>query len=158
MSTTANPLHSYPHNAYAPLPYPLMHVQEIRDTPLHTLCRTLAVLRLSFSRAHAVLAARILRSDGVTVAPFHRDAQESLAVSNVSATRIMEVDWSAIGGTKVVCGYRYPVSNGFVLTNMLHVSGRLADGSVVLDMCLRRRRLESVEREVNTLIAASNHS
>jgi len=79
-------------------------------------------------------------------------AHETLLVSNVSASRILESDWSAIGAERTVCGYRYQVTpNEFLLTNSVFVAGRLGDGSTVLDFTLNKLKTELLTEEVQRL-------
>jgi hypothetical protein len=155
LSTSSIPLHDYPHNAYVPLPYPLQSVGEILSTPLYLLCHTLALARISLSGFHAIYAANAFDRYHVA-APFHPEAEESLSVINVSSTGILNTDWRAVGAGSTICGYRYPIAERpLPFSNSVFVSGRLDDGSVVLDTVLRKARLKRLEEEIKVLVAAS---
>jgi hypothetical protein len=77
-------------------------------------------------------------------------------MTNIASSRILEVDWSAVGGDRVMCGYRFSVDEwSLVITNMFFISGRLADGSTILDIILTKKRWQRVEIEVMKLIESS---
>lgn len=138
-----------------------MSVRKLLATPLHALSHILAVSRLSLSLFHPYAVSQSLQRPFASVLPFYHGAaaDEALAISNVSATRILEIDWSAIGGGTTISGYRYSLSpSGISFRNLVYISGRLSDGEVVLDMVLRKNRMERVVAEVNKLIALSAKS
>lgn len=81
--------------------------------------------------------------DSVTAFPANPTADETVVVSNVSASRILESDWSPVGGSRTLCGYRYQLTpTELMMTNSVYIAGRLGDGSVVLDICLRKSRVD----------------
>lgn len=87
-----------------------------------------------------------------TCFPVHPAAHETLFISNVSASRILESDWSAVGGEETLCGYRYQLTPTDVLfTNAVYIAGRLSDGTVVLDLSLNTVRLDLLVKEVNKI-------
>ncbi|KAF9004766.1 hypothetical protein BDQ17DRAFT_1240912 [Cyathus striatus] len=141
-------LAKYPHNAFIPLPYPTITVSELQEIPLHELASEFSRKRKSLSTSHVLSAYQTLQRS-ITTFPLHPNAHESLLVSNVSASRILETDWSTIGGSKTLCGYRYQLTPTELLwTNAIYIAGRLDDGSVVLDMSLNKARLELLTAEV----------
>jgi len=80
-----------------------------------------------------------LAAQSVTAFFVDPHADETLFVSNVSASRILESDWSAIGAERTVCGYRYQITpNELLFTNSVFIAGRLDDGSTVLDFTLSK--------------------
>lgn len=152
LSTPARSLNLYPHNAFVPLPYPNFSVRQMNSASLPELSQCLAAARMSLSPSHVISAYKALHHFAV---PIHPDADETLVVSNVSASRILETDWSAVGGLSTVCGYRYQLTpTRVLLTNAVYISGRLSDGSVVLDITLNSTRLKLLTAEVKALLAA----
>ncbi|KAF8883455.1 hypothetical protein BD779DRAFT_872480 [Infundibulicybe gibba] len=148
-------LEMYPHNAFRPLPYPLFTVEELRTSTLQHLSHRLAVSRQSLDVSHVVSACKALQEPG-TSAPIDPRSDENLVISNVSASRILEADWSLIGAYRTVCGYRYQLTpTKVMLANAIYISGRLADSSVVLDLTLNSARLELVMNAVDELALAA---
>ncbi|KAF6762428.1 hypothetical protein DFP72DRAFT_875910 [Ephemerocybe angulata] len=110
--------------------------------------------RLSLSKPQVVSAYKTLSS--APHFPSHPDAQDSLTISNVSASRILEADWHATGARRTVCGYRYQMTpTGVVFSNAISIAGRLDDGSVVIDVTLNTQRMRLIEEEVTRLIDAA---
>ncbi|KAF5371956.1 hypothetical protein D9615_008116 [Tricholomella constricta] len=137
----------YPHNAFVPLPYPSMTVAELQSQPLHVLTHTLALARTALSMPHVLSSYSALTS--LTAFPANPKAHETLVVSNVSASRILEADWRPLGAVRTVCGYRYQLTpTELLMTNGVYIAGRLDDGSVVLDVSLNRVRVELLARAV----------
>ncbi|KAF5336942.1 hypothetical protein D9611_002884 [Ephemerocybe angulata] len=149
-----DPLLSYAHNAFLPLPYPALSVSDVQSFSLHGLASILTASRLSLSKAQVVSAYKTLSS--APHFPSHPDAQDSLTISNVSASRILEADWHATGARRTVCGYRYQMTpTGVVFSNAIYIAGRLDDGSVVIDVTLNTQRMRLIEEEVTRLIDAA---
>ena len=145
----------YPHNSFVPLPYPLLIVSQIRSTSLADLTLLLTESRVSFSRSPRHLAqayTQILHPSSFF--PGHPEAEDEIAVSNVSASRILESDWTPAGAKRTVCGYRYQlVPTEILFTNAVYFAGRLDDGSVVLDTTVNKHRLGLLEEEIKRLVA-----
>nr|GAT47740.1 predicted protein [Mycena chlorophos] len=140
----------YPHNAFMPLPYPTMTVKTIIATDLADLTQHLCESRHSLSLLH-VAAAEHLMSKALTM-PVHPGAQDTLVVSNVSASRILETDWTPAGSEGTICSYRFSATpTGLVYGNGVYISGRLADGSTVLDVNLNPVRMENLTRAIGEL-------
>jgi len=141
----------FPHNAFLPLPYPLLSVGELQAFPLPALANLFMASRISLSIHHVVSAYKILQN---TCFPNRPDADETLNVSNVSASRILEADWRPLGSKRTICGYRYQATPTDVLfTNAVYIAGRLDDGSVVLDVSLNRPRFDLLSGEVQRMTA-----
>ncbi|KAF9558209.1 hypothetical protein CPC08DRAFT_709755, partial [Agrocybe pediades] len=141
----------FPHNAFVPLPYPLLSVGELQAFPLPALANLFMASRLSLSMHHVVSAYKMLQT---SCFPNRPDADETLNISNVSASRILEADWKTLGAKRTICGYRYQATPTDVLfTNALYIAGRLDDGSVVLDVSLTKARFELLSGEVQRLTA-----
>ncbi|KAG6836619.1 hypothetical protein H0H93_005962 [Arthromyces matolae] len=130
--TNDNPsMSQYIHNAFVPLPYPSMTVGQLNKYTLPELSRVLADARATLAIPHVISSYNALES--VTAFPANPKASENVVVSNVSASRILESDWSAIGAGRTVCGYRYQLTpNELLMTNTVYIAGRLDDGSVVM--------------------------
>ncbi|KAL0575901.1 hypothetical protein V5O48_006074 [Marasmius crinis-equi] len=148
-------LKDYLHNAWTPLPYPVYSVEDLNNLSLHELSRRLADSRHSLSRYHIVTAHQTLVKNPMAM-PAHGTADESFLVSNVSASRILEADWSAAGSKGTICGYRHSLTpNALLLTNSAYISGRLPGGNHLLEVTLSTSRMELLEAEVERVIKAS---
>lgn len=141
----------YPHNAFIPLPYPLFKVSDLQTIPLPELTYIFHTARTSYSLNHVGQAYKLV-TQSVTTFPVSPHAHENFLVSNVSASRILESDWSAIGAERTVCGYRYQITpNELLLTNSVFIAGRLDDGSTVLDVTLSKVKAGLLVDEVKRL-------
>ncbi|KAG5353634.1 hypothetical protein C0989_004315 [Termitomyces sp. Mn162] len=142
----------YIHNAFVPLPYPSMTVVQLKNYPLHELSRIFTASRNALAVSHVISSYDALTS--TTAFPANPKANENIVVSNVSASRILESDWSAIGAVRTLCGYRYQLTpNEILVTNTVYIAGRLEDGSVVLDVSLSKGRIDLLVKEVLILKA-----
>lgn len=149
--STSDAIATYPHNAFLPLPYPVLSVSDVQSFSLPALTSILTTSRLSLSKPQVVAAFKMLSSGGHF--PSHPEAQDNLTVSNVSASRILEADWSATGVGRTVCGYRYQLTpTGVVFANAIYIAGRLDDGTVVLDVTLNTLKLKLLVDAVTALI------
>ncbi|KIM42834.1 hypothetical protein M413DRAFT_10275 [Hebeloma cylindrosporum] len=142
---------NFPHNAFIPLPYPVLSIADLKSFSLHALTNLLAASRASLSMHHVVTAYKCLQQSCFPNPP---GADETIMVSNVSASRILESDWTAVGSRRTLCGYRYQATPTDVLfTNAVYIAGRLDDGSVVLDVTLNKARFELLSGEVQRITA-----
>jgi len=142
---------TYAHNAFIPLPYPVLSVADLQSFPLHTLTNLLSASRASLSMYHVVSAYNLNQQPCFPNSP---DAEETMHVSNVSASRILETDWTLIGSKRTICGYRYQATPTDVMfTNAVYIAGRLDDGCIVLDVTLNRTRLDLLSGEIQRLQA-----
>lgn len=147
----------YVHNAFVPLPYPSMTVAQLLKYQTHELACILAESRNELSIPHVVSSHDALAS--ITAFPANPTANENVVVSNVSASRILESDWSPVGAVRTVCGYRYQLTpNEVLITNTVYISGRLDDGSVVLDVSLSKERIDSLVKGVLMLKAVGEQA
>ncbi|TFK43049.1 hypothetical protein BDQ12DRAFT_674301 [Crucibulum laeve] len=154
LPTKGGSLATYPHNAFVPVPYPTLTVADINSLSLSSLTHLLATTRASMSVTQVLLAHRTLEKS-VTAFPLDSSADETLTISNVSASRILESDWSGVGGKETLCGYRYQLTPTEVLwTNAVYLAGRLADGTTVLDVTLSTHRLGLLTAEIETQMAS----
>ena len=132
-------IESYPHNAFIPLPYPLLSVASIQDMSIGIIANLFAMSRASLNLGHVLSAYKQVQQP---VFPNPPEAKETLMISNVSASRILQTDWTAAGSKGTLCGYRYQVTPKEVLfTNAIYIAGRLDDGTIVLDVSLNKKRL-----------------
>lgn len=98
---------------------------------------------------HVVSGYRLLHSNCFPTPP---GADETMTVSNVSTSRILEADWNAVGSRRTLCGYRYQATPTDVMfTNAVYIAGRLDDESTVLDVTLNRTRYDLLSGEVQRL-------
>jgi hypothetical protein len=118
---------------------------------LSELTRTLALARRELNLDHVVSARQFISNPGISM-PVHPDADETLAVSNVSASRILETDWSPVGSQGTLCGYRFSATpNNLVLANTVYISGRLSDSSTVIDVNLSKVRMQNLTAAIEKL-------
>ncbi|KAG5635850.1 hypothetical protein H0H81_009879 [Sphagnurus paluster] len=153
LSTDDPSITQYAHNAFVPLPYPKMTVGELQAQSLPALVRTLVSARASLALPHVFASYRAAES--ITAFPANPNAHETLVISNVSASRILEADWSLVGAGRTICGYRYQVTpNELVMTNGVYIAGRLDDGTVVLDVSINKKRVDLLAQAVLALAAS----
>ncbi|KAJ7477115.1 hypothetical protein B0H11DRAFT_1291447 [Mycena galericulata] len=146
-------LANYPHNAFIPLPYPTLTVEGINAMSLPELTRTLCVTRRELSLDHVISAHQLMSNNAITM-PVHPIAEETMIVSNVSASRILETDWSPVGSRGTLCGYRFSATpTNLVLGNTVYISGRLSDSSTVLDVNLNKVRMQNLTNAIEELKA-----
>ena len=151
-------LNQYPHNCFLPIPYPTITVGELQSLPLHVLAHSFATTRSSLTPAHPlslyntlVNASKDKRVLGLL--PFNPDAHETLTMSNMSIARIVDIDWTGVGGKATICRYKSILSdNPVLISNVLTIAGRTGDGGTVLDVVLNKKRLVRLEAEVRKLI------
>ncbi|ESK92723.1 hypothetical protein Moror_15976 [Moniliophthora roreri MCA 2997] len=152
-------LSNFPHNAWLPPPSPLVTASEFQSLPLATLTKLLSDTRMKFSKQDILRGYRTLRNHGF-VLPGNWNADEDFLVSNVSASRILEADWTLLAtdssAGKTICCYRYSMTpNALLLTNMAYISGRLRDGTHVIDLCINKQRMGVLENEVRRIVTES---
>ncbi|KAJ6543837.1 hypothetical protein B0H19DRAFT_1076057 [Mycena capillaripes] len=141
----------YPHNAFLPLPYPTLTVKELNSLTVPEFTLALSRARHKLNLDHVISAHQFMINNPLTM-PVHPDAQETLVISNVSASRIMEADWSPIGSQGTVCGYRFSATpNKLVIGNAAYISGRLSDASSILDVNLNKVRMQNLTRAIEKL-------
>ena len=174
MFAPSGSLADYPHNCFIPIPYPVFTTAELRAIPLHVLATRLARARGTLSIAHAAHVYGLLqgaaapRPKGINsfraVMPCNKEAKENLAMSNMSVARIVDIDWSGLtraeeGKTtgKTVCRYKKLLTDSPVLIgNLVTIAGRRADGSLVLDVILTKRKMKALKDGLNHLIHRSD--
>ncbi|EIW79542.1 hypothetical protein CONPUDRAFT_125865 [Coniophora puteana RWD-64-598 SS2] len=157
ISTDAFDFAKFPHNSFVPLSHPITTVSSLRETSLADLAYTFARSRLSFDSTQVFSAYHFLRDlstkKGFLFNPAHPDVDEALMVSNVSAQRIVEFDWTSLGAGRTVSSYRINSSRLPVrFSRLLSLAGRLADGSALIDGVLTERSWDHVQREFEQLI------
>ncbi|KAJ6516278.1 hypothetical protein C8R45DRAFT_238821 [Mycena sanguinolenta] len=141
----------YPHNAWIPLPYPTLTVKELNSLSIAEFALALCQARHKMSLDHVVSSFRYLASNPIAM-PVHPEAQETLTVSNVSASRILESDWSVIGSLGTVCSYRFSATpNNLVIGNRVYFSGRLPDGTTIIDVNLSKVRMQNLAKAIERL-------
>jgi hypothetical protein len=71
----------------------------------------------------------------------------------MSIARIVDIDWTGVGGKTTICRYKSILSdNPVLISNILTIAGRTHDGGIVLDVVLNKKRLIRLEAEVQKLI------
>ncbi|KAH6888380.1 hypothetical protein BKA70DRAFT_1331265 [Coprinopsis sp. MPI-PUGE-AT-0042] len=150
-----DPVMSYIQNAFCPIPYPLLSAKDIQSSTLEHLTSLLAASRMSLTKDHVISAYNCVKKP-VVMFPTHPEAEDDLMISNVSASRILESDWSTIGSRRTICGYRYQLTpTGILFANAVFIAGRLSDGTVVLDISLNKARLELLVDEVEKAVCTA---
>jgi hypothetical protein len=92
----------------------------------------------------------------VGMIPGDSDAQEIFTVTNMSIARIVNIDWTGVGGKTTLCRYQSVLTNNIPsFTNLLSIAGRAHDGGTVMDVVLSKKRLARLEAEVQELLRAS---
>ncbi|THU89981.1 hypothetical protein K435DRAFT_728668 [Dendrothele bispora CBS 962.96] len=159
-------LRTHLHNSFITAPYPLLSISTLQSQSLATIAYRLTSSRQSTPDSikfqHVVSSSRAIRTAKIA-APFHPHADEIFSVSNVSNSRILEVDWgciSSIKNGKTLCGYRYiQTATGVNFVNVLFISGRLPkDGSIVLDVYLTKDRINLLREEVERVVRLAENS
>ncbi|KAJ7367905.1 hypothetical protein DFH08DRAFT_928270 [Mycena albidolilacea] len=141
----------YLHNAWIPLPYPTLTVKELNSLTIPEFSLALSQARQKLSLDHVVSSHQLLADKPFSM-PIHPDADETLAVSNVSASRILESDWSGVGSRGTVGGYRFSATpNNLVIGNRVYFSGRLPDGTTILDVNLNKVRMQNLATAIEKL-------
>ncbi|KAF8211531.1 hypothetical protein K438DRAFT_1958625 [Mycena galopus ATCC 62051] len=141
----------YPHNAWIPLPYPTLTVKELNSLTTAEFALALCQARHKMSLDHVLSSHQFLTSNALTM-PVHPVAHETFTLSNVSASRILESDWSAIGSEGTLSGYRFsPTPNNLVIGNRAYFSGRLVDGTTIIDVNLNKVRMQNLATAIEKL-------
>ncbi|KAJ7156987.1 hypothetical protein C8R43DRAFT_1183527, partial [Mycena crocata] len=144
-------LAAYPHNAFIPLPYPTLTVREVNAMTISGLTRRLALARQAMSLNHVISSHQLMSRANLSM-PVHPEAEETFVMSNVSASRILETDWSPIGSQRTLCSYRFSATpNNLVIGNTAYISGRLSDGSTVLDVNFSKVRMQNLTKAIEEL-------
>ncbi|KAJ7688345.1 hypothetical protein B0H17DRAFT_1332077 [Mycena rosella] len=144
-------LAAYPHNAFVPLPYPALTVRELNAMTVPEFTLALSRARCALNLDHVVSAHQLMTENRITM-PVHPAADETLVMSNVSASRILETDWSPVGSQGTVCSYRFSATpNNLVLANTAYISGRLSDSSTVLDVNFSKARMQNLTAAIEGL-------
>ena len=147
----------YPHNCFVPLPIPQLSVEEIRSTPVHKLAHNVAIARDSLSISEPVWLYRDLfpsfkPSKTKAILLYDRLSDEALFISNTSSARTAEINWTAVGGEKTICRYQILYGSPLPIANLVNITGRLADGSALLDVVLNREKMRVISREVQRIL------
>ncbi|KAK7061381.1 hypothetical protein R3P38DRAFT_2494779 [Favolaschia claudopus] len=141
----------YLHNAWIPLPYPTLRVKELNSLTIPEFALALCQARHKLTIAHVLSSNHYLSNNAFSM-PVHPESQETLTLSNVSASRILESDWSAIGSQGTVCSYRFSATpNNLVIGNRVYFSGRLPDGTTILDVNLSKVRMQNLAKAIEKL-------
>ena len=73
-------------------------------------------------------------------------------MSNMSSARTVEINWTAVGGGKVISRYQILIGAPLSVANVVNITGRLADGSILLDVVLNREKMKVISEEVERLL------
>lgn len=137
-------------------------VAELKATPVHLVAYKLAKARAALSVAHSRQIYKYLEDcakprkgilDIKAVITCHADADENLSVSNMSIARVVDINWTGLGGQRTLCRYKSLISEVPVLiSNTVTIAGRLDNGTTVVDVVLNQRRMRRLEAEVLKLV------
>ncbi|KAF8956572.1 hypothetical protein BDZ97DRAFT_1925372 [Flammula alnicola] len=152
-------LNDYPHNCIVPMTYPVLTVAEVTTLPLPSLAYRFAQSRKSLSEEDAVEFYKVLRravGTSKTATPYDIRADENIMMSNVIIARIVDIDWSGADAGRTVCRYKTILNSSRInFTNVVTIAGKLADGTLVVDVVFNEKRVRVLEDEVEKLIAES---
>lgn len=131
--------------------------------PLHILAHSFAKARSSQSLSLSLPLSMykycidVLKKKYIVgLIPFNLQAQETFTVSNVSIARIVNIDWTGVGGRTTVSRYKYVLTDGpMFMSNILTIAGRGHDGSMIMDVVLSKNRLARIEAAVQELLSSS---
>ena len=73
-------------------------------------------------------------------------------MSNMSSARTVEINWTAVGGGKVISRHQVLIGAPLSVANVVNITGRLADGSILLDVVLNREKMKVISEEVERLL------
>ncbi|KAF8907685.1 hypothetical protein CPB84DRAFT_1725481 [Gymnopilus junonius] len=150
-------LSNYSHNCYIPLPYPIFSVAELQDISIHALAYRLSIARASACVEHAMIAYNRFRKAAnfsdikakCVILPFDIRANENLGITNMTNGRIVNIDWTGLGGGKTIVRYKSTIrSSSAPFSNWITIAGRLGDGRIMLDVVLNTSKLKALENEV----------
>ena len=147
----------YAHNCFVPLPIPRLSVEEIQSTPVHKFAYNFAIARGSLSVSEPVSVYRDVfsaykPSNTKAIVLCDRLSDEAVFMSNISSGRTVDINWTAIGGGKTVGTYMVVVTYPFVWPNVVCITGRLADGSTLLNVVLNQRKMRVISEEVQRIL------
>ena len=147
----------YAHNCFVPLPIPRLSVEEIRSTPVHKLAYNFAIARGSLSVSEPVsvykdIFSAFKPSNTKAIILCDRLSDEAVFMSNMSSGRTAGIDWTAVGGGKTVGTYMVVITYPLVWPNVVCITGRLADGSTVLNVVLSREKMRVISEEVQRIL------
>ena len=149
----------YAHNCFIPIGYPIFTVARLKAIPLHHLAYELAKARSELSLGHAVQVYKLLEESAKpsrhfkAVMAYDTRADETMVVSNMSIARIVDINWSGLGGKRTVCRYKTILSEApLLISNIVTIAGRLDDGHTILDVVLNQKRRQLLEKALEKLI------
>ena len=158
-------LNQYVHNCFIPLPYPIFTVAEIKAIPLHHLAYELAKATSGISLGHAIQVFNLLEesiapsSTIKTVIPHDARAEETIFFSNMSFGRVVDINWTGLGGMRTVSIYKPLLGeSSLLISNTVTIDGTLGNGNIIMDVVLNRRRWQLLEEELEKLISSSSSS
>ncbi|KAK7471177.1 hypothetical protein VKT23_002587 [Stygiomarasmius scandens] len=164
----ANPpaLRAHQHNTFITSPYPLLTVSALQSQSLASIAYALTSCRQSTPdsiKFQQVVASSCAIRNAKVPAFYHPFAEETLSVSNVSSSGILEVDWGCLSSKKdgkTLCGYRYiQTATGFPFVNILFLHGRLPkDESTVLDVYMTKERMVLLKAETERIVKLAGAS
>lgn len=154
-------LNQYAHNCFIPVSYPVLTVAEIKAIPLHHLAYELAKATSGLSLGHAIKVYKLLEESTKpsptikTVVPHDDRAEEAMFFSNMSFGRVVDINWTGLGGKRTVCIYKPLLGESFLLiSNTVTIDGTLGNGNIVMDVVLNRRRMQILEEELEKLVGS----
>jgi len=150
----------YAHNCFIPIGYPIFTVAQLKAISLHHLAYELAKARSELSLGHAVQVYKLLEESAKpsprhfkAVMAYDTRADETMVVSNMSIARIVDINWSGLGGKRTVCRYKTILSESpLLISNIVTIAGRLDNGHTILDVVLNQKRREILEMALEKLI------
>ena len=90
-----------------------------------------------------------------TAVPHDARAEETIFFSNMTFGRVVDINWTGFGGGCTVCMYKPLLGeSSLLISNTVTIEGILADGNIVMDVVLNRRRMQILEDELEKLVGS----
>ena len=141
-------LDTYPFNASAPAPGPIISYEEVCVFSVIHIARLLARWRSTFSRT-LVLSAYETLQQSAGASPCNPAVDETLTLSDLTVCGFAQMDWTKIGGRATLGMARYHLTtDDSMWKNFVCILDRLQDGSILLDSVLDESRLNRLESKV----------
>jgi hypothetical protein len=102
----------YAHNCFIPIDYPIFTAARPKANPLHHPVNEFAKARLELSLGHAVQVHKLLEESTQpsrrlrAVMPYDIRADETAVVSNISIARVVDINWTGLGGKRTMRRYK----------------------------------------------------
>ena len=73
-------------------------------------------------------------------------------MSNMSPARSVNINWTAVNGGKNIAKYSIIIGHPLSVVNVVNITGRLADGSTLLNVVLNREKIRVISEEIQRIL------